>query len=248
MKKSRVALIVGAIVAAVIVAILAYIAFADDGDESEPTLTPTPSATPSPTPSPVTTPSPSPSPEFEAYPALGDLVVTTSGILPLTIGVAPEVNPGAEMIFLEEDWCYDEDFGITEGDLDRWIANYSMGLSEDGFEMRPFAVDAVVGLPLYRIDVFSRDLATPEGISIGSTLAELQATYPDLVAGSSGEISEVWWIEGDLGYVVFETQDNSDGLLPGVTEPEVILMRVIMADADPDFAAANSGDVAGACW
>lgn len=235
--------------ASAVVAVALMLAACTGGDEDvTPSPTPSPDAPPVPSPSPEPSPSPSPEPVFDPHPPLASLVVTAEGILPLAIGEPLDTNPGAAMVFLEPDYCYNEIMGITEGDLDRWLANYSMGMHPDGFEMRPFAVDVAVGFPLWRIDVATTELATPEGIRIGSTLAELQATYPDLVAGTPSGISKVWWIEGVNGYLVFETQDDSDGLQPPGTPETVILMRVIWNGTSPDFASANSGDVAGACF
>jgi hypothetical protein len=185
---------------------------------------------------------------FDPHPPLEDLEVTTDGVLPLQIGAPLATNTGAEMVFLEEDSCYSEEMGVTEGNLDRWIADYSTGTHEDGFEMRPFGIDGTLSDPVWRIDISSQHLTTPEGIGIGSTNVELQAAYPDLIEGTSSGISEVWWIEGANGYVVFELQDDKDDLQPPGTPLTVILMRVIAADADPDFPAANSGNVAGACF
>ncbi len=75
----------------------------------------------------------------------------------------------------------------------------------------------------------------------------MQATYPNLVAGTPGPVSNVWWLAGPDGYLVFETQGDKDGLQPAGTPEQVILMRVLSLTADPDFATANSDWVAGGC-
>ncbi|PKQ27012.1 MAG: hypothetical protein CVT64_00750 [Actinobacteria bacterium HGW-Actinobacteria-4] len=231
-----------------VVSVIAAMVLSAGSCDAEPDATPSPS--PSPAASPIVTPEPTPSPEpvFDPHPPLSDLYVTTDGILPLQIGVPLATNTGAAMLFLEVDSCYSAELGITSGDLDRWIADYSLGMHPDGWEMRPFGVDVSGALPLWRIDVFSDTLTTPEGIGIGSLLTDVQAAYPDLVTGVSDALSQIYWIEGANGYVVFEVQDDSEGFQPPGTPPTVILMRVIMAGEDPNWQASNSGNVAGACF
>jgi hypothetical protein len=107
-----------------------------------------------------------------------------------------------------------------------------------------FAV-TMVGEVLVRIDVSDTSLATPEGIHLGSTLAQVQAAYPDLVTGSAGGTSAVYWIKGASEYVVFEAQDDADGFQPAGTPMTVIQMRVIDASSDPGFAIVNSGNTGG---
>ena len=93
-------------------------------------------------------------------------------------------------------------------------------------------------------------ISTPEGIHIGSTLAQLQAAYPTLTAGSSGVASHVWWIQDANGTVVFETQGPAMDASPAVPTDAVILMRALSPawGSEIDWPAANSGNVADACF
>lgn len=209
----------------------------------------TPTATASPSPSPSPSPSLEPAPSFDPYPDPAELVVSSDGILPLEIGLPAETNPGAAMItFLPND-CYSEEWGSTTGNLDRWVANYPAVVDRYGDPKDPFYLGVGDSI-LWRIDVFDPAIPTTEGITIGSTIDELQAAYPDLTEGTPGPVSRVFWQTGTNGYLVFEVQDPDLGLgIPGATGPEeVILIRVIAKDVSPDFAAANSGDVAGSCF
>lgn len=206
--------------------------------------TPTVSATATPSPSPSLDPAPS----FDPYPDPAELVISSEGISPLGIGLSAETNPGSAMItFLPND-CYSEEWGTTTGDLDRWVANYPAVMDPYGNPKDPFYV-AVSDSIVWRIDVFDDAMPTTEGITIGSTIDQLQAAYPDLTEGTPGPVSRVFWQTGTNGYLVFEVQDPDLGLgVAGATGPEeVILIRVIANTANPDFAAANSGDVAGSC-
>ena len=174
-------------------------------------------------------------------------MVTTDGILPLTIGASMSANPGVAMARYDENYCYSEVLGTTTGDLGLWLGDYDGAAPIDGNIPQPFGL-TVFGDVLVRIDVWDASLATPEGIHVGSTLAQVQAAYPALVTGSAGGTSDVYWIEGSHGYVVFETQDDSDGFQPAGTPMTVIHMRVIDAGSDPDFAIANSGNTGGCAW
>lgn len=170
-------------------------------------------------------------------PSFEDLVVSTSGLGPLAIGVPPESNAGAAMIRWSPDEC--ADMGID--DPGRWVTTYPL---VDGGYPTSVAVDDV---GVSWIDVLKPGPHTAEGVGIGTDLTTLQATYPNLVAGTPGPVSNVWWLAGPDGYLVFETQGDDDGLQPAGTPEQVILMRVLTPASDPDFATANSDWVAGGC-
>lgn len=217
---------------------LALLLCACDAEGGGSTATLAPTVTVTVTPSPVC----SSEPADLQYPDLTNLFVSTEGILPLTIGLPPETNPGRAMIAFVRDFCYDASMGITTGNLDRWLPNYTI---------QPFYLSATA-TSIQRIDIHAgySGIGTAEGIRIGSTQDELLATYPDLTAGTNNDIhSSVYWLTGTRGYLVFETQDPDHFDMSVDTGPEaVILIRVIEIGIDPDFGAANSGNIAGACF
>ncbi len=210
------------------------------GGTASPTPSPS-SAAPSPSVTASASPSPSPSASFDPHPDVADLYITTSGILPLTLGLPPATNPGAAMILFDPDFCYSEEMGLTTGDLGRWTPNYPDW---------PFRLDAA-DTEVFRIDILQPGITTPEGIGIGSTLAQLQTAYPSLTVGTGGIVSHVWYIQDANGTLVFETQNaNMDGSLPALPGDEVILMRALSHawGNEIDWGAANSGNVADACF
>lgn len=226
----------------------------DDRDTPSPADTagtpdPSPSASPepSPEPEPTSTPSASPSPSaVDGRPALQDLVISTAGLGPLTVGdVPPPANPGSAMIVYDPDYC-----SGMEGDTDpgRWVAaNYPPDENYMGEEpANAFYVDAS-DIGVHRIDIMGVSPATAEGIRVGSSLEELRAAYPSLEGPFAGPGSQVWVLRGPTGAIAFETQGDADGLRPAGTEEGVILIRVLSPGYPPEFAAANSDNVAGGC-
>ena len=191
------------------------------------TTAPPPSVTPSVT--------PAPTPTFVAHPALADLHITTSGLLPLTIGMDAATNPGAAMITWNDTACYFPDMGITT-DTGRWAANYPDS---------PFGLDGQYAPSITRIDIWSPALQTPEGIHLGSTLVDLQAAYPGLVTGTISYETTPYWISDTHGYVVFEVGSGTADGTPG--PDQVWFIRVLARDSDPDYVIAASENTAGGC-
>lgn len=204
-------------------------------DDAEPPASPEPSAEPTPTEDPV-----------DPHPALADLIITTSGLGPLTVGGTPPAdNPGAAMVAWEAEFCSGEGWA-GDGDPGRWVpSGYKADTNYMGEPATPFYVDAT-DAGVHRIDVMGTGPHTEEGVRIGTTLTVLRATYPGLSGPFAGPVSQVWWLSDTAGHLAFETQ-GGDMIAPGAPE-QVILIRVLAPSWPPEFATANSGDVAGACF
>ncbi len=181
----------------------------------------------------------------DPHPALADLVVSTSGLGPLTIGLPPETNPGAAMITWDPDYCAE----IVEpgAEAGRWVETGYEDDPDRGEIGSPFSVAVDDAGRIGWIDVRSPGPRTVEGVGVGTTLDALQAAYPALSGPFDGPVSRVWWVEDAAGILVFETQGDEDGLQPAGTPESVILLRVLLPGADPQFATANSDFVAGGC-
>lgn len=200
------------------------------------------------TPAPVTpTPTAEPEPTSDPHPAAAELVISTAGLGPLTVGTEPpETNPGSAMLEWDEDYCA----GVAEGDVElgRWVASgYEPDVSAYGDAVPTFAV-AADDEGVHRIDIYGVAPATAAGIRVGSPLTDLQAAYPQLEGPFAGPVSQVWTWGDDAGTVAFETQGDADGLRPAGTPEGVVLIRVLAPGQPAEFAAANSGNVADACF
>lgn len=220
------------------------------GAPDEPAASPSPSSsltTPSPGPTSGPTPGPTPSPAATVdRPPVDALVLRTSGLGPLTIGVAPETNPGAAMILFDPDVCA----GVAEASdprgPGRWVAAYPPFVDADGNERPQFWVDANEADGVYWIDVVDPAISTTTGIRVGSTLAELQAAYPGLVEGTPGPASQPWWVADDAGILVFEVSAGADGQ-PPASGSGVVIIHLQGPGTDPDWTSANTDLVAGGC-
>ncbi len=180
-------------------------------------------------------------PVVDPHPDLGALAISATGLGPLAVGVPPVGNPGAAMIEWDPVRC--EGSG---GEPGRWVASGYPDDVVDGQPRDAFFVDADDDA-VRRIDVLGTTVRTAEGVGVGTPLSNLQATYPALEGPFDGPLSRVWWLTGDAGTLVFETQGDADGLQPAGTPESVILLRVLAAGIDPSFATANSDDIAGGC-
>ena len=170
-------------------------------------------------------------------------MLSTAGLGPLTIGLPPETNPGAAMIVFDPEACVglDDPTGRGPG---RWVADYPPFVDVEGNEHPQFWVDANDADGVYWIDVLDPAIPTAAGVRVGSTLAELQSAYPDLVAGTPGPTSQPWWVSDDAGTLVFEVSDAEQ---PPGTTPGVVIIHVQGPRTDPDWTAANTDLVAGGC-
>lgn len=188
----------------------------------------------------------------DAHPDLDALVVTTTGLGPLQVGVSAETNPGAAMITYDENYCVEqvgqlgETWDPARGPAGEWLAaGYDPAPALDGELSPPFAVAVGDDGALAQIAVLAAQLRTPEGIGIGSTRAELLATYPDLelLTPETG-LSQLWLFGGVTGDLLFETGDPD---YTGILDDDVVVGITIAAPGYGRATAWGSGMMPGNC-
>lgn len=172
----------------------------------------------------------------DPHPDAADLILSTSGLGPLTLGSPPDADARAGMVVWDPQACAGMQ---TEGDAGRWHpVDYDEDTSATGGQVRSFAIADVDGIVW--IDVLGVGPHTEEGIRVGSTLTELQTAYPELQGPFDGLSSQAWWIENGNGLLQFETSAET-----GVDT--VVIMRALALGGTPDFTAYQTGMVADGC-
>lgn len=183
----------------------------------------------------------------DPHPAVEDLVISTAGLGPLAVGLAPDDNPGAAMIELHPGACLETWGGAQPGaNPDRWYPTYpSVDPAEPG--RFPFRV-MVASDRIVWIDVLDARPHTSSGIRVGSTKEDLLAAYPAATELSGGvpSISRSWSVADAAGTIVFEvaTWDDGTGERPVGT---VVRIAVFPPDADPVAFTYATDNVADGC-
>ena len=203
---------------------------------------PVPAAEPTAPPEPLGTPAAEP--PVDPHPPVADLVISTSGLGPLRVGVPLGTNPGAAMLEWDPDLCLD-----LQPDPGQWVVSgYAEDTAYDGRLRPPFGAE-VEPDGISRIDVLGVTPRTAEGVGVGTPLTDLQAVYPALQGPVTafGD-SRTWWISDASGSLVFET------VTPGASEatagrPEAVaFVRVLAPGVDPAYTIFGTDDTAGGCF
>lgn len=145
--------------------------------------------------------------EDPSLPALADLVVDLEGMGPLRLG-AP-VSDAQPVVRWEKDLCVAE--GDGEGTGGGWVAGYGDDPATPPFRV---LVDSDTGEDLvFAVEVLAPGPHTAAGIQVGSSLAELQAAYPELrlATPAAGLPVEVWVLEQGSTALVFEVSVDAEG-------------------------------------
>ena len=219
MTNLRATLLVSAVVLALSVAGCAPEPSAGPPVETAPPATSS-SPTPTPTPQPTTS-------------AIADLMLSPDGLGPLEIGQSMSSAASEFGLTYFDPDCSSEPEGSGAPDASEpgsWRANYPDG--EKG--LRPFvpvSFDGVLGI----IAVHSPEIATTEGLHLGSSRSEVMAAFPN---GFSTELenknfSRVYVVDGKLGRLLIEVRSNDASYWGEIPMNVVNALTVIGVDDEP---------------
>lgn len=223
-------------------------------------LAPAPTETPSESPSVSESAEPDPEPTPLTRPALADLELSAAGLGPLLLGEPPATDPALRMVAFEPEGCTDaetgESFGVEAGDpgAGGWFIDPSYRLpATPSFGGNPFGVgvDESAGNVVTRIDLYSADIPTDEGIRIGDSRAEVEAAYPGASVAES-YLTDIFVISGPSGLLQIEvvsqsTPDKADyWMSTGIPDGEVVYIHAVVPSLGV-FSVAASGNGVGGC-
>jgi hypothetical protein len=221
-------------------------------------LAPEPSATPSDSPS--ASPSADPEPTPLTRPALADLALSPNGLGPLLLGQPPESAPALSMVSYVPTACTDaetgESFGIVAGDPEAgaWLIDAAYRLPATPTSSgNPFGVgvDETAANAVTRIDLYTSDIPTDEGIRLGDSRADVEAAYPAASVAES-YLTDIYVISSATGLLQIEvvsesTPDRAEYWeSTDIPEGQVVYIHAVIP-AFGVFSVAASGNAVGGC-
>jgi hypothetical protein len=168
---------------------------------------PRPAASPLASAHPITSPT-------SARPALADIVLTPDALG--DIRIARPVPTTTDLVVYNPSLCVSPEMNIKAGDPDAgsWAANYP-NQQNDNAPSSPFVV-VTAGQKrdgdVSTVWVWSPGVHTSTGIEVGSTVAQLTADYPRFDATLHGPLSDVYVVNGKVGFLEIEVarSDSND--------------------------------------
>lgn len=240
--------------------VLALTGCADDSVPSSDSSvggTPTSSAA-----TPTNTPSAGPSssdiatPATDAPPALSELVVTATGIGPLTMGEpVPSPTDSRSLATYDPAFCAREDRPVGDPWAGAWRPSYPTETVEwaprpvDAFTV--YTEEAVEDEAISSLIVWSPQLATAAGIHPGSTRAELELAYPSSASDTEGPMTTIYVVrdpDGGTSELWFEVATSN--YAPDVFPPSIVdkvLWVVVMPGGNAPYSLTETDNGGGPC-
>jgi hypothetical protein len=212
--------------------------------------------------SPEATPSASPSPTAvatttaDAPPELAALVVTVTGIAPLTVGEPVPSPPDSHSLA-----TYDPSFCVREGRPvgDPWAGAWRPSYPTETVDWAPRPVDAFT---VYTEDrskddvigsliVWSPQLATAAGIHPGSTREELELAYPSSATVTEGLMTSIYVVRdpaagtGELWFEVAKANYAPDIFPSSIVD--TVLWIAVMPGGNAPYSLTETDSGGGPC-
>jgi hypothetical protein len=194
--------------------------------------------------------SPSPT-SAPSRPALSDLVLSPDGLGPLVLGSPVAEQPRGAAVVTWNPWACTGDAAKSGKPYDgAWVPNYTdPDAATDFGDGVPFSfivknkTDAVEWM-----SIWSPEIATAEGISVGDTVTELAAAYPHFATVVHLETTDLYVLRGIKGQLIFEVATKYDANLTAWNPSAVgtiVWAQLGLLDQKP-FSMTHS-DVGGVC-
>ena len=183
--------------------------------------------------------------------ALSELVVSPAGVGPLLVGqpVADEPEESA-VVTWDPTGCITAGVPAVEGEpwSGYWRSAYEDAGNPDDRTFTVVTKDGVEDGPIARVIVYGDELATEEGVRVGSTVDEVLAAYPDAVVQPGPAVSRLYVVEGATGSLSVEVAIDSPEL-PGYWDAAQIdtVLWMVVFDASDEVTAAAASDTIGPC-
>jgi hypothetical protein len=230
-------------------------------DDSVPSSNSSVGGTPSssaaaPTITPSAGPTSSDAPAADAPPALSELVVTATGIGPLTMGEPiPSPTDSRSLATYDPAFCATEDRPVG----DPWAGAWRPSYPTTPVDWAPRPVDAftvhteeaIQDSAISSIGVWSPELATAAGIHPGSTRTELEVAYPSFASVTEAELTDIYVVRdpaGSTGELWFEVANASyaTDVFPS-SIVDLVLWVVVMPGGNAPYSLTETDSGGGPC-
>jgi hypothetical protein len=225
----------------------------DSGASGKPTSV---AASPDATPSASASPTAVATPTADAPPDLAALVVTATGIAPLTVGEPVPSPPDSRSLA-----TYDPSFCVREGRPvgDPWAGAWRPSYPTETVDWAPrpadaftvYTEEAVEDAAISSLIVWSPQLATAAGIHPGSTRQELELAYPSSATVTEGQMTSIYVVRdpdggtGELWFEVAKANYAPDALPSSIVDK--VLWIVVMPGGNAAYSLTETDSGGGPC-
>jgi hypothetical protein len=196
---------------------------------------------------PVATPTPVPT-----KPSLDQLTIDPDGIGPLRIGQpVPTLLAALSPVTWDASKCYEAGVSPAVGTpgVGAWLPSYPDVAFEGGLDsvFSLYTVGDVQTGNIKSLWSWTSDLKTSKGISVDSSLANLQAAYPHFDAIIPSGAVTVYAVDGSVGQMLFEVATQSTEMDWSTDQLGTVRVIHLQLKTEKPFAVTGSSDGLGFC-